>query len=147
VRYHCRGAHINHGAERRISFGGLRVDATVSRELLRVLAPLGIEAALRALDAGVVDNSEVHRQVELAMTQARYEAGLARRQYDAVDPDNRQVAATPERRWNDRLIEVHRVEEQLVLRLNQKVHNAASGSAASGGIADDPVNLLTASEH
>lgn len=52
------------------------------------------------------DNSEVHRQAELALTQARYEAGLARRQYDAVDPDNRLVASELERRWNDRLVEV-----------------------------------------
>ena len=104
VRYHCRGAHINHGTERCISFGGLRVDAAVSAELLRVLAPLGIEAALRALDARAADSSEVHRQAELALSQARYEAGLARRQYDAVDPDNRLVVAELERRWNDRLV-------------------------------------------
>ena len=113
VRYHCRGAHLNHGTERCIAFGGLRVDAAVSAELLRVLAPLGIKAALHAIDARAADNSEVHRQAELALTQARYEAGLARRQYDAVDPDNRLVASELERRWNDRLVEVHRIEEQL----------------------------------
>jgi excisionase family DNA binding protein len=121
VRYHCRGAHINHGTARCISFGGLRVDAAVSAELLRVLAPLGIEAALRALDARAADTSEVHRQAELALTQARYEAGLARRQYDAVDPDNRLVVAELERRWNDRLVEVHRVEEQLTTLKTAKV--------------------------
>ena len=121
VRYHCRGAHINHGTARCISFGGLRVDAAVSAELLRVLAPLGIEAALRALDARAADSSEVHRQAELALAQARYEAGLARRQYDAVDPDNRLVVAELERRWNDRLVEVHRIEEQLATQKTAKV--------------------------
>lgn len=121
VRYHCCGAHINHGTARCISFGGLRVDAAVSAELLRVLAPFGIEAALRALDAREADNSETHRQTELALTQARYEAGLARRQYDAVDPDNRLVAAELERRWNDRLVEVHRIEEQLATLKTAKV--------------------------
>lgn len=121
VRYHCRGAHINHGTSRCISFGGLRVDAAVSAELLRVLAPLGIEAALRALDARAADNSQVHRQAEIALTQARYEAGLARRQYDAVDPDNRLVVGELERRWNDRLVEVHRIEEQLATLKTAKV--------------------------
>ncbi|HVB17836.1 MAG TPA: recombinase family protein [Stellaceae bacterium] len=121
VRYHCRGAHINHGTARCISFGGLRVDAAVSAELLRVLAPFGIEAALHALDARAADNSETHRQAELALTQARYEAGLARRQYDAVDPDNRLVVAELERRWNDRLVEVHRIEEQLATLKTAKV--------------------------
>ena len=75
VRYHCRGAHLNHGTERCIAFGGLRVYAAISAELLRVLAPLEIEAALQAIDARAADHSEVHRQVELALTQARYEAG------------------------------------------------------------------------
>lgn len=113
VRYHCRGAHLNHGTQPCISFGGLRVDAAVSAELLRVLAPLGMEAALRAIEARADDHSEARRQAELALTQARYEAGLARRQYDAVDPGNRLVTAELERRWNDRLVEVHRLEEQL----------------------------------
>ena len=121
VRYLCRGAHLNHGTERCIAFGGLRVDAAVSAELLRVLAPLGIEAALHAIDARAADNSKVHRQAELALTQARYEAGLARRQYDAVDPDNRLVASELERRWNDRLVQVHRIEEQLAALVTAKV--------------------------
>jgi excisionase family DNA binding protein len=113
VRYNCRGAHLNHGAEHCISFGGLRVDAAVAAETLRLLAPLGIEAALRAIDACTEDAGEARRQVELALTQARYEANLARRQYDAVDPDNRLVASELERRWNDCLVEVRRLEERL----------------------------------
>ena len=43
-RYHCEGALVNHGTERCISFGGLRADDAVGREVLRVLKPLGIEA-------------------------------------------------------------------------------------------------------
>ena len=53
---------------------------------------------------------------ELALTQAQYEADLARRQYDVVDPANRLVAAELERRWNDRLTEVQRQEERLAAR-------------------------------
>jgi excisionase family DNA binding protein len=113
VRYNCRGAHLNHGTEPCISFGGIRVDAAVAAEVLRVLAPLGIEAALGAIEARRSDAAERRRQTELALTQARYEAELARRQYDKIDPDNRLVAAELERRWNDRLVEVCRLEEQL----------------------------------
>jgi excisionase family DNA binding protein len=113
VRYNCRGAHLNHGAERCISFDGLRVDAAVAAEAVRLLAPLGIEAALQAIETRATDAGELRRQVELALTQARYEAELARRQYGAVDPDNRLVAAELERRWNERLTEVQRLEERL----------------------------------
>ena len=50
------------------------------------------------------------RQLDLALEQARYEATLARRQYDAVDPDNRLVAGELERRWNERLEVVRAIE-------------------------------------
>jgi len=113
VRYGCRGAHINHGTRPCIAFGGLRVDAAVSTEVLRHLDPLGLEAALEAIAMREGENAETRRQAELAVTQARYEADLARRQYDAVDPANRLVAAELERRWNDRLAEVQCQEERL----------------------------------
>jgi excisionase family DNA binding protein len=51
--------------------------------------------------------------VELALEQARYEAGRARRQYDAIDPDNRLVAAELEKRWNERLMVVRSLETEL----------------------------------
>ena len=47
-RYHCRGAMINHGTDPCISFGSLRVDQAVGGEIVRLLQPLGVEAALHA---------------------------------------------------------------------------------------------------
>jgi hypothetical protein len=46
------------------------------------------------------------------LKQARYEASLARRQYDAVDPDNRLVASELERRWNDKLTAARQLEDE-----------------------------------
>jgi excisionase family DNA binding protein len=120
VRYSCKGAHCNHGTQRCISFGGLRVDAAVAAEALRLLAPLGIEAALRAIETREADTDAARKQIELALTQARYEADLARRQYDVVDPGNRLVAAELERRWNDRLVEVRSLEERLAARMTER---------------------------
>lgn len=82
-------------------------------ETLRQLAPLEIEASLRAIETRGHEADEVLRQLELALSQARYKADLARRQYDAVDPAYRLVAAELERRWNERLTEVQRLEERL----------------------------------
>ena len=50
-RYYCQGANVNHGTERCISFGGLRADQAVGTEVVRVLKPLGIDAAVKALEA------------------------------------------------------------------------------------------------
>lgn len=113
-RYHCKGSAVNHGGDPCISFGSLRVDQAVGAEVIRVLKPLGIEAALAAIEMRKSQDAEKRSQTEMALKQARYEASLARRQYDAVDPDNRLVASELERRWNEKLVEVHRLEQELV---------------------------------
>ena len=112
-RYHCRGAAINHGASKCISFGSLRIDQAVGAEVLRLLKPMGIEAALAAIEERAAEDDAKRRQLELAVEQARFEASRARRQYDTVEPENRLVAAELERRWNERLGELARIEEQL----------------------------------
>jgi hypothetical protein len=114
-RYHCEGALVNHGTERCISFGGLRADEAVSREVLRVLKPLGIEAAFKALEAQTSETSAAQRQLELELQQARFSAAHARRQYDAVDPANRLVAGELERRWNEALQVTHRIEGEIAV--------------------------------
>ena len=65
------------------------------------MKPLGIDAAVKAIEAQTSETTTAQRQLELSLQQARYEAAHARRQYDAVDPDNRLVAGELERRWND----------------------------------------------
>jgi DNA invertase Pin-like site-specific DNA recombinase len=112
-RYHCEGALVNHGTARCISFGGLRADHAVGTEVLRVLKPLGIDAAVKALHAQAGETSAAQRQLELALQRARFDAAHARRQYDAVDPANRLVAGELERRWNEALQAVHRIEGEI----------------------------------
>src|SRR4051794_11630089 len=119
-RYHCQGAHINHGGDRCISFGSLRVDQAVGAEVLKLLRPLGVEAALNAVAAMSAEVADKRRQIELALQQARYEAGHARRQYDAVDPDNRLVAGELERRWNETLLAVRQLDDQIEALQAQK---------------------------
>ena len=119
-RYNCYGARMNHGTARCISLGNRSADAAVSAEVLRVLAPLGMDAALKVLDAQTSETSAAERQLELALAQARYEAAHARRQYDAVDPANRLVAGELERRWNEALAAVHRAEGDIAAVVARK---------------------------
>lgn len=104
---------INHGTDRCISFGGLKADQMVTTELLRRLQPLGIQAALEAIDRQSHRGDERLAQRELALEQARFEVTRARRQYDAVDPDHRLVASELERRWNEALRRQDELEQEL----------------------------------
>jgi DNA invertase Pin-like site-specific DNA recombinase len=112
-RYFCVGANRADGAGHCISFGAMRADQAVSVEVLRLLQPLGMEAALKAIEARDAKADDGRRQVELALQQARYESNRAQRQYDLVDPENRIIAAELERRWNERLLAVRELETKL----------------------------------
>ncbi len=113
LRYICHSGMINHNEPKCISFSGAPADEAVGREIVRILEPIGLEAALRVIEDDANAGSEAVRQHEIALERARYEAHRAWQQYDAVDPGNRQVAGELERRWNERLVAVQAVETAL----------------------------------
>ncbi len=112
-RYHCRGAQINHGTDWCISFGGLKPDRTVAAEILRAVEGNAIEAALEVAARAAEQQRQRDRALSLELEQARYEARLAARRYETVDPENRLVAAELEVRWNAALRAVGEVEQRL----------------------------------
>jgi len=112
-RYLCSKNHDSKGEKPCISFGGLRIDRAVTASLFDVLSPIGLEASVKAISKINSKSKAVRRQRELELEQARYEALRAKRQYDAVDPDNRLVAATLEKDWNDALIKVAELEKEI----------------------------------
>jgi len=114
IRYQCSGYLLNRDRACCVMFGGLRADRLVSEQLLQALTPFGIEAAIEAIESLQGASDEWIQQKVLALEHARYEATRARRQYDAVDPANRLVAAELERRWNQALTAGAQLETELV---------------------------------
>jgi DNA invertase Pin-like site-specific DNA recombinase len=112
-RYCCHRAQMDNAEPACISFGGLNVDAAVSREVLRVVQPCAVEASAQAVAEESRRHDEVMQCLLLELKAARYEAERARKQYDAVDPGNRLVADELERRWNTSLEKVRAVEVRL----------------------------------
>jgi DNA invertase Pin-like site-specific DNA recombinase len=112
-RYYCVGAHINHGERKCISFGGLKADRAVAQELLEAVAGNAIDAALEAAEQLRRQREGQRQTLRLEVEQATYEARLAARRYEAVDPENRLVAAELEARWNDALERARTVTEKL----------------------------------
>lgn len=113
VRYHCRGANVNHGGEFCVSFGGYRAEEAVVAEVLAALHSLGIEAALQVELNCRNEQDQKIGSLRLALEKARYEVDRARRQYDLVDPANRLVAAELEARWNVALQQAAEAEAEL----------------------------------
>lgn len=113
-RYTCRYGHNLNGTEPCISFGALRPDQVVAREILIAVAPLAVEAAVVAEQRVADRHEERRRALELEHQQASYEVRLAARRYEAIDPDNRLVAAELESRWNSALLRLQECERRLV---------------------------------
>jgi hypothetical protein len=68
ARYVCNDATTNHAAGTRcIAFGNMRIDAVVSAEVLRVISPLAIDAALQAIADRECIDAERLRHSELAL--------------------------------------------------------------------------------
>jgi excisionase family DNA binding protein len=110
ARYTCR---TRDAAGCGLAFGGLRIEAALEREVLRVLTPGAIEAALASTEVAEDDRATTRHALDLEVREARYEAERAQRQYDAVEPEHRLVAATLEQRWDAALQRVASLEQRL----------------------------------
>jgi DNA invertase Pin-like site-specific DNA recombinase len=113
VRYVCNSARSQYGEKMCISFGGLRVDAAVSKEVLEAVSGNAIHAALEAAEQMQQKRQDLRKAIELELEQARYEARLAARRYESVDPEQRLVAAELEARWNTVLQKAKERENKL----------------------------------
>jgi DNA invertase Pin-like site-specific DNA recombinase len=87
------------------------IEAEVERLLLEALAPDQLALTLAALDEIDTDAHALDRQWALKRERAAYETERARRQYDAVEPENRLVARSLESIWEDKLRDAERVEQ------------------------------------
>jgi hypothetical protein len=88
------------------------LDAAIAEEVLKALQPAEIELALAALAELESRDRALSRQWQMRLERAEYEAALAERRYQEVDPSQRLVAATLERRWNDALLQWEDLKKQ-----------------------------------
>jgi DNA invertase Pin-like site-specific DNA recombinase len=91
LRYVCHRGQLDNGLPRCIAFGGLTVDAAVAGEVLRVVQPGAIEAAVMASREAAREHDDVLETLRRDLEAARYRAQRAWKQYDAADPENRLV--------------------------------------------------------
>jgi DNA invertase Pin-like site-specific DNA recombinase len=87
------------------------VDQAISRRVLEVLQPEQLEIALRALKELEERREAIDRQWRMRIERLDYQAQLAQRRYEEVDPSYRLVATTLEKRWNEALEELQRLKD------------------------------------
>ena len=88
------------------------LDSAVSGRVLAVVQPAELEVAAEALRQLEHRDKAASTQWRMRLERAEYEAQLAQRRYEEVDPSNRLVAATLEQRWNDALVRLEEIRTQ-----------------------------------
>jgi hypothetical protein len=117
LRYMCTRGMLDNGESRCLGFGGVSVDAAMTTEILRVVQPAAVEAAVVASEDAARQQDDVLQAWQRELEAARYAAQRAQRQYEAADPDNRLVADELERRWNQALQRVAEIETRIAQHL------------------------------
>lgn len=105
------------------------MDEHISEALLTALQPTGIEVSLEAERLSNEQRRRERESVSLALEKGRYEADRCRRQFEAVEPENRLVATELERRWNAALSEVNRLDQALQQKEKEVAPLAAAEAA------------------
>lgn len=103
-----------------IMIRGDLLDRTVSKRVLEILEPNQIQIAMKAVEELERREEVIEKQWRMRIERAEYEAQLAQRRYEEVDPANRLVASTLERRWNDALIKVEEIKKERKEHKNSK---------------------------
>jgi DNA invertase Pin-like site-specific DNA recombinase len=112
LRYSCGRAAIEYAAPLCQGLAGRILDDLIAAQVLAALQPAALELSLAAADDLQQERARLHQNWQQRLERAGYEAERARRQYDAVEPENRLVARALERRWEEALKEQRQVEEE-----------------------------------
>ncbi len=110
LRYSCQREAIDYGADLCQSLSGTRLEAFVVERMLQAVSPASLELSVAATVEIERERKQLDDHWQQRLARARYEAEQARRQYAAVDPENRLVARQLECRWEEAL----RANEQLL---------------------------------
>ena len=110
--YFCEGDYNINGSPRCQHIRALSVDAQIQRTVLEALSADQIAIAVEA--AGELESQAklLDRQWKLKCERARYDVGRVRRQYDEVERENRLVACTLERAWEQKLRQQETVDQE-----------------------------------
>lgn len=91
---------------------GTHVDEAISQAVLEAVTPVTVDLALEVFEELRTRKLEVDQLHRAQVERTRHEAELAQRQYMLVRPENRLVADSLERQWNEKLRLLEEAEQE-----------------------------------
>jgi len=112
IRYLCDGLKRHYAGVVCMSLDGPSIEEVVVSAFCDALRPAQLDALSALLAQRAKEEEQLQQYYRDQITRTTYEAHLARRRYEAVDPDNRLVAASLERGWEEKLLALRQAEEE-----------------------------------
>lgn len=112
LRYDCQRRALDEAAPACGSFAGEPLERLVREQVLQIMTPAGLELSLHAVEHCAHERATLEKNWRLRLERARHEAERAFRQYNAVEPENRLVARSLERVWEEKLLTQRHLEEE-----------------------------------
>jgi DNA invertase Pin-like site-specific DNA recombinase len=113
VQYICNAAQSKHARPSCQFLSGRVIDEAVVQEFFRVLQPAEIDALEGVRSRQAEHQRETLRHLAQEVARLEYAAKRAERQYNCVDPENRLIAATLEKRWEAALADWEQARSRL----------------------------------
>lgn len=110
--YVCGQVHSQMAGPTCQSLRGDGVDAAVAQLFLAAMHPAQLDVSLATLEQVEARGRQIERQWRLRRERAQYEVDVARRRFCAVEPENRLVARSLEREWNEKLAALEALERE-----------------------------------
>jgi hypothetical protein len=147
LRYECQRHALDYAAPRCQSLAGAPLEQLVRDLVLEVVTPASLELSIHAAQECERERAALDRQWRLRLERAVQEANRAFRQYNAVEPENRLVARTLERTWEEALLAQRALEEEYHrFQKTQPVRLSAAERAQIEALARDLPALWQASQ-
>jgi DNA invertase Pin-like site-specific DNA recombinase len=103
LRYSCSRMAVDYGEESCQSFLGTPLDQLIQEKILVAMQPSALELSLQTAANIEQEREQQQRHWQQRLERARYESERAYRQYNSVEPENRLVVRTLERKWEETL--------------------------------------------
>ncbi len=120
LRYSCNTMVVNYGEQLCQSLLGGPLDQLIHDKIMAAMQPSALELSLQATKNIEQEREQQQGQWQQQLERAHYETERAYRQYNAVEPENRLVARTLEKKWEDALSAETRLNQDYEKHLREQ---------------------------